>query len=205
MIKHALNIAIPKGRLTEKIFSLFEQHGMNVPDVNRSLVIALPSFHLNILLVKNTDLTTYVSNGIASLGIVGSDLLFESNESFYSLATFPFGKTRICLIAKKETVPIDEVTRSTIATKYQNFAHRFVLERNLKVKVIPLHGSLELAPLLGLAPYIIDLVETGQTIQENGLVVQEVLGSTDVKLIANPALYKYYHKEIAVFMRRLKL
>lgn len=205
MIKQALNIAIPKGRLLNNVFLRFKKSGIHVPEHRRRLIIPLPAHQINILLVKNTDLTAYVANGIASLGIVGSDVLNESSSFFYSHGKFDFGETRICLIASKDTAKIEDRMHTTIATKYIRFTHDFVSRRGLNATIIPLRGSVELAPLLGLAPYIVDLVDTGQTIKENGLVIQEELGKTTVQLISNPSQYKYYHKAIEKFLRILEL
>ena len=205
MKQNILNIAIPKGRLTKNIFSHFKKCGIDIPEHNRELIISVPNAHINILLVKNTDLSAYVANGIACMGIIGSDVLSESKNFFYSLGTFDFGKTSMCLISKKNTPHIEESTQATIATKYIHFTENFLLKRSIQARIIPLHGSVELAPLLGLSPYIVDLVETGQTIQENGLIIQEELGKTSVQLIANPAQYKYFYKDIDVFIRTLNL
>ncbi len=204
-MRSTLNIAIPKGRLTKNIFSHFQQCGIEVPEHNRQLIISVPSARINILLVKNTDLSAYVANGIACMGIVGSDILEESKIFFYSLGIFHFGKTNMCLISKKNTPHIEESTQATIATKYIHFTEKFLSKRGINAHIIPLHGSVELAPLLGLSQYIVDIVETGQTIKENGLVIQEELERISVQLIANPAQYKYFNKDIDAFMRTLKL
>ena len=109
------------------------------------------------------------------------------------------------LLAKKNTPHIEESTQATIATKYIHFTENFLLKRSIQARIIPLHGSVELAPLLGLSPYIVDLVETGQTIQENGLIIQEGLGKTSVQLIANPLHnIKYFYKDIDFFISNIK-
>lgn len=200
-----ITIAIPKGRLQQQVFDYFGNCGIEVSNPDRNLIVEDSSGMLKILLVKNSDLPEYVHGGIASIGIVGTDILGESPHSFFSLGYFPFGRTRICLISKKNTPSIDVPNQTTVASKYVAFTCSFLKTRDITANVIKLNGAVEIAPLLGLAPYIVDLVETGRTLQENGLMVQEEIGSTQVVLIANKSLYKHNYKDIDKILRTLKM
>ena len=200
-----ITIAIPKGRLQQQVFEYLALCNMPLPDPKRNLIIEDATSCTRILLVKNSDLPQYVHGGIAAIGIVGTDILNESPHSFFTLGYFPFGKTKICLIGKSDTPSIDRVTHTTVATKYTKFTHKFLQDRNVQAKLIKLNGSIEIAPLLGLAPYIVDLVETGRTLKENGLSILEQVGTTRVALIANKSLYKLNYKDINKVVRNLKL
>lgn len=203
--KKTITIAVPKGRLSKRVFEYFAAHGIRCAVSERSLIVHNKAHGLKILLVKNMDLPEYVHSGTADIGIAGSDVLYESPHAFFSLGVFPFGSTKICLIAAPGTPPIDTPTRTKVATKYVRYTRAFLSARGIQASVIPLHGSVELAPMLGLSPYIVDLVETGRTIQENNLTVAEEIGKTSVVCFANKALYKLNHKAIDDFIRQLKL
>ncbi len=200
-----ITIAIPKGRLTRHILKHFKNANINLKYNERTLITQNETHGIKILFVKNDDLLEYVYGGIADIGIAGSDILYESSYSFFSLGTLPFGQTRICLISTKNQPPINTLTYTKVASKYIKFTKHFLLSRGIHAKLIPLHGSVELAPLLKLAPYIIDLVETGSTIKENNLVISEEIGRTEVKYITNKALYKLNYKAIDNLVRKLKL
>lgn len=203
--KNIITVAVPTGRLQKQVFEYFATCGIELSEPNRNLIVEDKHRSLRFLLVKNSDLPEYVNGGIASVGIVGTDIVHESPHNFFRLGNFPFGSTRICLIGKPNTPSINTVTRTTIATKYTQFTKDFLKERNIHANIIKLNGSVELAPLLGLAPYIVDLVETGGTIKENGLIIMEEIGSTEVTFIANQALYKLNYKAIDKVVRNLKL
>lgn len=200
-----ITIAIPKGRLQNKTLAHFLSCGIEFPSPERNLIVEDTTKSIRILLVKNSDLLEYVHGGIASIGIIGSDIIGESPHSFFNLGYFPFGKTKICLIGKKNATPISVVTRTTIASKYIQFTRNFLQERDINANIIKLNGSIEIAPLLGLSPYIIDLAETGRTLRENGLMILEELGYTQVALIANKSLYKLNYKAIDKIVRTLRL
>lgn len=200
-----ITIAIPTGRLQKQVFEYFISCGIQLANPQRNLIVEDTSKSIRFLLVKNSDLPEYVNGGIASIGIVGTDIVGESPHAFFTLGYFPFGSTRICLIGKPDAPAIDTVTRTTIATKYTQFTKNFLKERDIHANIIKLNGSVEIAPLLGLAPYIVDLVETGNTIRENGLSIMEEMGTTKIALIANRALYKLSYKAIDEVVRTLKL
>ena len=200
-----ITIAVPTGRLQKQVFQYFISCGIQIDAPNRHLIIQDKSNSIRFLLVKNSDLPEYVNGGISSIGIVGTDVINESPHSFFTLGKFPFGSTRICLIAKPQTPPINSVTQTTVGTKYTQFTKHFLSKRNINANIITLKGSVEIAPLLGLSTYIIDLVETGKTIEDNKLTILEEIDTTKVVLIANKALYKLNYKAIDKVVRNLKL
>ena len=200
-----MTIALPKGRLYEKTSALLASCGYNLTLGERQLVAREERGELQAILVKNADLPTYVHHGIAGLGICGSDVVFESGYEFFDLLTLPFGQTQICLAGRKDdTDDHRDAASLTVASKFPRFSYDFFHRRGIPVDVIKLDGSVELAPVLGLAPYIVDLVETGNTLRAHDLEVKEVLGETSVHLVANPAFYKYHYGMVDRLVRRLK-
>ena len=198
-----LSLAVPKGRLLDQVQEHFARHGIHFAFEKRKLVAHDQHGLLKIILVKNSDLPVYVNHGIAGLGICGEDVLYESGSTFFRLATLPFGSTRMCLATKQEFDPAQDSGRLRVATKFTRFARDYFHGRGIPVEIIRLNGSVELAPLLGLAPYIVDLVETGGTLKANNLVVREDLAQIEVKLIANPAFYKYHYRRVRAFVEQI--
>ena len=200
-----ITIALPKGRLYEKTSAVLHSCGYDLELGERQLVAQERDNRLQAILVKNSDLPTYVHHGIAGLGICGTDVVFESGYEFFELLTLPFGKTQICLAGRTDQdYDHKTATSLTVASKFTRFTREFFHQRGISVSVIRLNGSVELAPVLGLAPYIVDLVETGSTLRAHNLEVKEVLGETEVKLIANRSFYKYHHKRIERFVAELE-
>ncbi|TVR68031.1 MAG: ATP phosphoribosyltransferase [Spirochaetaceae bacterium] len=200
-----MTIALPKGRLFEKTSTILGRCGYNLTLGDRQLVAEEEGNKLRAILVKNSDLPTYVHHGIAGLGVCGSDVIYESGYSFYELLTMPFGSTSICLAGRRgEPDSPGDATMLRVATKFTRFTRDIFHSRGMAVNVIRLDGSVELAPVLGLAPYIVDLVETGSTLTAHDLEVKETLGRTSVQLIANPAFYKYHFEAVNRFVDRLR-
>lgn len=200
-------IALPKGRLFEKTQGLLARCGYQLSLGERELVASDAEGRMRAVLVKNSDLPTYVHHGIAGLGICGSDVIVESGFEFIELLVMPFGATQICLAGRVgeptsgsgvEASEFDEGSDGTltIATKYPRFTRQYFHARGVPVEIIKLDGSVELAPVLGLAPYIVDVVETGSTLRAHRLEIKRVIGQTTVKLIANSAYYRYYFREV---------
>jgi ATP phosphoribosyltransferase len=200
----SLSLALPKGRLMEDVSSFFKKKGLGFSFNNRKLVCYDESGNLKIFLVKNSDLPTYVNHGIAGLGICGSDVLYESGNKFYNLMTFDFGATSMCIAGIKGHKPSDENRKLSVATKFTKFTSDYFHKQGIPVEIIKLNGSVELAPVLGLTPYIVDLVETGNTLKANNLEVLEKLEDIKVHLIANPAYYKLHYKSIKKIVSLLK-
>ena len=199
-----LTLALPKGRLQDRAEQYFRERGVTVEFESRRLVALDTTGSLKVMLVKNSDLPTYVHHGIAGLGICGSDVICESGYSFFELLRFPFGSTRMCLAARAGYDPDTATGRMRVATKFTRFSRDFFLRRGIPAEIIRLGGSVELAPVLGLAPYIVDLVETGGTLRAHDLEVVEELAEIDVVLIANPAYYKIHYKSVDSLVDTLK-
>jgi len=192
-----LRLALPKGRLTDRTLDALRAAGIPVPaDLvhSRKLIHDVSAYTrgplgvgLEILLLKNTDVPVYVEHGVAELGVAGTDVLYEAQAEVFRPYTFDFGSCDIAVAAPRGTEASTLRLRPwlRVATKYRRFARDFFAARSMTVEIIPLSGSVELAPALGMADAILDLVETGKTLEENGLEIMEVVGQTHVKLIAN--------------------
>ncbi|MDF1568655.1 MAG: ATP phosphoribosyltransferase [Spirochaetaceae bacterium] len=192
-----LTIALPKGRLLDSVVAHFSQRNIEIEFGSRRLSTVDSSGRLEVYKVKNHDLPTYVHHGIAGLGIVGDDTVAESGLRFTQVVTLPFGGTQLCVAAPKGS-PLPESAGGpvTVATSYVKMTRDWFHKRGIPVKIIRLGGSVELAPALGLAPYIVDLVETGSTLKANGLEVVTHMTDIQVRLIANPAYFKLHYREI---------
>ena len=200
-----LTIALPKGRLLKRLLTHFDDRGLALSFEDRKLVAEDKERRLRGFLVKNSDLPTYVIHGIAGLGICGTDVLYESGYQFLHLMTFSFGRTRMCLAGKgSETGGSDPNRRLQVATKFTRFTQDYFHAKGIPVQIIKLDGSVELAPILGLAPYIVDLVETGETLRANNLQVIESLKEIEVHLIANVSFYKLNYHRINELTDRLR-
>lgn len=198
-----LTMALPKGRLFEQVQDFFAEKGFHFKFEKRKLVAHDESGLLKIFLVKNADLPTYVNHGIAGLGISGEDVLYESGLRFFKLLQFDFGATEMCLAAKTGYGRPDTIRTVSVATKFPRFARDYFYSQGVPIQIIKLNGSVELAPILGLAPYIVDLVETGTTLKANRLEVVDTLKKIDVHLISNPSYYKLNYRRINRFVATL--
>jgi len=199
-----LTLALPKGRLLEQTQEYLAERGINFAVEKRKLVAYDEEGLLKIILVKNSDLPVYVTHGIAGLGICGADVVYESGQSFFNLHEFEFGATTMCMATRRDYDPQSDRGHMRVATKFTRYARDYFHRRGTPVEVIKLNGSVELAPVLGLAPYIMDLVETGSTLKANDLVVTEELERITVRLIANPAYYKFHYRRVNDFLARLR-
>ena len=199
-----LTMALPKGRLTEQVLERMETVGLKVEFEKRKLVAHDKDGRITIFLVKNADLPVYVNHGIAGLGVCGDDVLYEHGYPFVKLHTFDFGSTSMCLAGRKGVKFSLENGQVKVASKFTRFARDYFHDRGLPVEVVKLNGSVELASVLGLTPYIVDLVETGSTLKANDLEVLEKLSEINVHLIANPAYFKLRFQDIRGFVDTLK-
>lgn len=192
-----LTIALPKGRLFSPLLEFFSQRGIVFDFGKRKLTALDASNRLQGYMVKNHDLPAYVHHGIAGLGIAGDDAVAESGFSFVRVANLPFGGTRLCLAGPVGSPPPETAGKSVVvATSYVRMTRSWFHSRGIPVKIIRLDGSVELAPTLGLADYIVDLVETGGTLQANGLEVISEMETIQVRLNANPAYFKLHYQAI---------
>ncbi len=193
-----LNIALPKGRLGDKVYRLFSEVGYPcaaMEEGDRKLVIADPGGEIRYLLVKPSDVAIYVEHGAADVGVVGKDVLLEGGNDVYELLDLRFGA---CRMAEAAAVGFQESPGRPliVATKYPNIAKRFYASLGRDIQVIKLNGSIELAPLLGLSDVIVDIVETGATLRQNNLEVTREILPVSARLIANKASMKFKEDRI---------
>ena len=188
-----LNIALPKGRLGEKVLSVFEAAGFPCPSIhetNRKLIFENEAAQVRYFWVKPSDVAIYVERGAADIGVAGKDILLEYEPDIYELLDLGIGKCKMAVAAKKDFR--DDPGRTLrVATKFSNIAGSFYLSKGRDIDIIHLNGSIELAPILGLSDVIVDIVETGATLRENDLTVLEDVVPISARLIANKANYKF--------------
>ncbi|MDR3311259.1 MAG: ATP phosphoribosyltransferase [Oscillospiraceae bacterium] len=192
-----LDVAIQKGRIGEDVYAILEKAGYGCADIlspSRKLVFEDEEHGVRYFWVRPSDVAIYVERGAADVGIAGSDVLAESRPNVYELLDLGVGKCRICVAAKSGFADPGGVLR--VATKFTQIAKAYYAKRSREIDVIHLYGSIELAPLLGLSDVIVDLVETGNTLRENGLEVVETISDVSARLIANKISYKFKHAEL---------
>ncbi|MBQ8165026.1 MAG: ATP phosphoribosyltransferase [Clostridia bacterium] len=201
-----INVALPKGRIGDKVRKIFAQIGYECeePDKDdRRLVIENADGTIRYLLIKPSDVGVYVERGAADIGVLGKDTITETNPDIFELADLNIGKCKMCVCAPNdwEDDP-DSVLR--VATKYPNIAKNYYNSVNRQIEIIKLNGSIELAPILGLSDVIVDIVETGTTLKENNL--HPVLPILDIsaRLIANKSSYRFKSEEIENITRKIK-
>jgi len=194
-----INIALPKGRLGEKAYAVFETSGYGCPAIyeqSRRLVFENPENAVRFFWVKPSDVAMYVQRGVADIGVAGKDTLLEQSPEVYELLDLGIGKCRMCVAAEKSfSYSHDRTLR--VATNFTNIARNHYEKQGRGIDVIKLNGSVELAPLLGLSDVIVDLVETGKTLEENDLKVIETIVEISARLVANKASYKFSHAAIS--------
>ena len=198
-----LRIAITKGRLLDKSMDLFDRMGMDTTPVRnpgRRLIHQIPNYPLDAVLSKAPDVITYVEQGVCDLGIVGKDTILEQGSPFYEVLDLGFGACRFALAVKEGSDFYGTYKTRRIATKYPNVARRFFAEKGMDVEIIKIEGSVELAPILDLADAIVDIVETGATLKENGLVPIEDVAPVSARLVVNTAAMKLKKNEILDFI-----
>lgn len=194
-----LKIAVTKGRLLEDSLDLFEKLGFDCSEVRadtRKLILPIGNYPLDVVLSKAADVLTYVSHGVCDLGIVGKDTIMEHGGSFCELLDLGFGKCRFALAVPKGSDFYGTYRSRVVASKYPNVTKSYFARKGMDVSVIKIEGSVELAPLVGLANGIVDIVQTGTTLKENGLVPIEDVAPVSARLIVNTASMKLYQKEI---------
>ena len=198
-----LRIALTKGRLEKDTVAAFERIGLDCTQVRekgRRLILPVGSGEIEVVLAKAADVITYVENGVCDLGVVGKDTIMENGSHFFEILDLGFGRCRFALACKKGVDFFSGYKAKTVATKYPNIARQFFESRAMDVRIIKIEGSVELAPLLGLADGIVDIVETGTTLKENGLEVYETLFPISARVIVNTASMKLRRAEIDTFV-----
>ncbi len=197
--QNSIRIALTKGRLEKSIVDLFDEMGYdtgNLKDKGRKLLLSIPDKNMDVVLAKAADVITYVEHGVCDVGVVGKDTIVESGGTFYEVLDLGFGKCRFALAVPRGCDFYSGYRTKRIATKYPKVARSYFESKGMDVEVIKIEGSVELAPLLSLADGIVDIVETGTTLKENGLEVIEEIRNVSARLIVNVASMKLKKKEI---------
>ncbi len=193
-----LNIALPKGRLGDRVYGMLKQAGYECPEMenpDRRLVFENRNAGVRYFWVKPSDVTIYVERGAADLGIAGKDIILEHRPELYELLDLKTGICRMAVAGPRNFT--DRRNRTLrVATKFPHIAGNYYAEKSRDIELIELHGSIELAPILGLSDVIVDIVETGKTLKENGLEVLETVCDISARLVANPSSYRFQGEEI---------
>lgn len=206
-MKTMLNIALPKGRLGEKVYAMFETAGFACPSIrenSRRLIFENGQAGVRYFWVKPSDVAIYVERGAADIGVAGKDILLEYEPDIYELLDLRIGKCRMAVAAKAGFCE-DSLRTLRVATKFANIAARYYLSKGRDIDIIHLNGSIELAPILGLSDVIVDIVETGTTLRENNLAVMDTIVPISARLIANKASYQFKSEQIDTLVGRLSL
>ncbi|OXT16939.1 ATP phosphoribosyltransferase [Bacillus sp. OG2] len=203
-MKDLLTIAMPKGRIFEEAAELLRQAGFDLPpefDDSRKLIIDVEEERFQFILAKPMDVPTYVEHGVADLGIAGKDVMLEEERDIYELLDLKISACYLAVAGIPGT-KMNEVAPK-VATKYPNVAAAYFREQGEQVEIIKLNGSIELAPLIGLSDRIVDIVSTGRTLKENGLVEYEQIVGITSRLIVNPVSYRIKDKRISEIVDKL--
>lgn len=193
-----INVALPKGRLGERVYAMFEQSGYECPSIKekgRKLIFENEEKGVRYFWVKPSDVAIYVERGAADIGVAGKDILLEYEPDVYELLDLDIGKCVMAVAAKKDFRDNTEQTLK-VATKFSNIARKYYSEKCRDIDIIHLNGSIEIAPILGLSDVIVDIVETGKTLYENNLAPFETIVPISARLISNKASYKFKQEEI---------
>ena len=188
-----LNVALPKGRLGEKVYDMFEAAGFPCPSIkenSRKLIFENEELGVRYFWVKPSDVAIYVERGSADIGVAGKDILLEYSPDVYELLDLNMGKCSMAVAAKADFVD-DRNKTLKVATKFTNIAKRYYASKGRNIDIIHLNGSIEIAPILKLSDVIVDIVETGTTLKENNLVVVDRFEPISARLIANKASFKF--------------
>ena len=201
-----VRIALTKGRLEDSFIEMMEKAGYNCDNIRekgRKLLLTIPDTNIEVFLAKAPDVITYVENGVCDIGIVGKDTILEQGGTYYEIMDLGIGKCRFAVAAPKGIDPFSGYGTKVIATKYPSVAGKFFGSKGMDVEIIKIEGSVELAPILSLADCIVDIVETGTTLKENGLVVIEEIRDISARLIVNISEMKLKKVAIEDFTSRL--
>ena len=201
-----INVALPKGRLGEKVYAMFEAAGYECPSIkenSRKLIFENPERGIRYFWVKPSDVSIYVERGAADIGVAGKDILLEYAPDVYELLDLNLGKCRMAVAAKKDFHDDNQKTLK-VATKFANIASSYYSSICRDIDIIKLNGSIEIAPILGLSDVIVDIVETGTTLKENDLEVIETIVPISARLIVNKASFKFKTQEIEKIAESIK-
>ena len=201
-----LNIALPKGRLGETVYDLFERAGFDCPSIrekSRKLIFENEKTGVRFFWVKPSDVPIYVERGAADLGVAGKDIILEYAPDVYELLDLGLGKCRMAVAAKKDFHD-ENLKTLRVATKFPNIASTYYEGIGRDIDIIKLNGSIELAPILGLSDVIVDIVETGTTLRENDLEVKANILPISARLIANKSSFRFLSDEIGTVAKKMK-
>lgn len=194
----SLTVAIPKGRLGSQTINMFKSAGIGetIDEDSRKLIFEDKKNDIVFMLLKNSDVITYVENGVADIGISGKDMVMEKNADIYELYKMNIGRCKMSVagITGKRIFKDDTILK--VATKFPEIANKYFSGKGQKIKIIKLNGSIELAPILGLSDVIVDLVETGNTLKANGLEIFDDMYDINAMIISNKISYKFKRKKI---------
>ena len=206
-MQRPIRIALTKGRLEKDTVNMFEQLGLDctaVREKGRKLILPVGDGSIEVVLAKANDVITYVEHGVCDLGVVGKDTILEMQGKFYELLDLGFGRCKFALAVKKGTDFYSGYGVKTIATKYPNVTRAFFERKGMDVDIVKIEGSVELAPLLELSDGIVDIVETGTTLKENGLEVFEDVCPISARLIANTVSMKLRQQELEALITKIE-
>ena len=204
-MKKMINVALPKGRLGEKVYAMFKEAGYECPSIeesSRKLIFENEEKGVRYFWVKPSDVSIYVERGAADVGVAGKDILLEYAPDVYELLDLDIGKCRMAVAAKNDFYDDTDKTLK-VATKFPNIAKRFYAGKCREIDIIKLNGSIEIAPILGLSDVIVDIVETGTTLKENDLSVVETVVPISARLIVNKAAFKFKTAEIENIVEKI--
>lgn len=197
-MKQTINVALPKGRLGLKVYKMFAATGYECPELleaSRKLIFEKEEKHVRYFWVKPSDVAIYVERGAADVGVVGKDILLESEPEVYEMLDLKCGKCRMMVAAPKEWRDDTEHTLR-VATKFPHIAQNYYADKSRDIDIIKLNGSIEIAPILGLSDVIVDIVETGNTLRANNLDTRETIVDISARFIANKSSFKFKTHEI---------
>ena len=205
-MKEMLNIALPKGRLGEKVYAMFKAAGFPCPSIeeqNRKLIFENEEVGVRYFWVKPSDVAIYVERGAADIGVAGKDILLEYEPDVYELLDLDLGKCRMAVAAPADFRDNENRTLR-VATKFTNIAAAYYAGIGRQIDIIKLNGSIELAPILGLSDVIVDIVETGTTLKENNLAVMQTILPISARLIANKASFQFKGQQIESLLSQVR-
>lgn len=201
-----INVALPKGRLGEKVYAMFEKAGYECPQIkesSRKLIFENEEKGIRYFWVKPSDVSIYVERGSADIGVCGKDILLEYEPNVYEMLDLNMGKCHMAVAAKKDFYDNTDKTLR-VATKFVNIAKKYYASKCRDIDIIKLNGSIEIAPILNLSDVIVDIVETGTTLKENDLIVVEKFLPISARVIVNKASFKFKTEEIENINKCLK-
>jgi ATP phosphoribosyltransferase len=202
-----LTVAVPKGNLFDESLKLLEYIGFpanQLKDENRKLIFTDTRAKMKVVVTRNFDVPVYVEHGAADFGIVGKDVIAEMKPDVMELLDLKYGRCTLCLAGRGKEDP-KFLNNVRVATKYPNLASHFLSKEGIRARIIKLHGNIELAPLLGLSTYIVDLVATGRTLKENNLSIIKPFFSSSARLIANPFSWKLKRDSMLEFFEKARI